>query len=173
MRKYSALSEYLLKQNSISLSFDFQQIEHIIGSLLPSSAYIHRAWWANSLSHPQAKSWLNAGWKVHDVNFNKKNVIFGRTIRVLDNQWSKNGKHTSLEIFIGAKDITLVLSGTDGSFNSVLSWHSIIQMLLDKNPHMFGHLTDEPDHYVIPKNLAKLGYSVFNRETGQSWKPRK
>ena len=171
MMKYSALTDYLVKQNSISLSFDFQQIEQIIGSPLPASACTHRAWWANTLSHPQAKSWLNVGWKVHNVNLEKKNVIYERTICLLDNKLKKNGRDSSLVISVGDKDITLILSGTDFWFSSVHSWHSIIQMLLDKNPHMFGHLTDEPDHYVIPKNLAKLGYSVINRETGQSWKP--
>lgn len=173
MQKYCALGDYLVKQCEVSVSLTFEQVEQILGLSLPRSAYAHRAWWANTLSHPQAKSWLRVGWKVSNVNLEKKNVIYGRTICVLDSKLSKNGEDTSLVISVGVKDITLILSGTDGWFSATYSWHCIIQMLLNKNPHMFGHLTEEPDHYVIPENLAKLGYSVFNRKTGQSWKPQK
>lgn len=59
MRKYRPLGDYLVKQHEVTVSLTFQQIEQILGFALPPSAYGHRAWWANSLSHPQAGSWLN------------------------------------------------------------------------------------------------------------------
>jgi len=41
-----------------------EQIEEIIGRKLPKKAYTEMQRWENSESHSQARSWLNAGWKV-------------------------------------------------------------------------------------------------------------
>ena len=71
--KYEPLEIYLqskvLKSRSISLSF--KEIENIIGSSLPKSAYIYREWWANqkdSSSRSQAKAWLASGYLVESVH---------------------------------------------------------------------------------------------------------
>jgi hypothetical protein len=48
MQKYRPLGDYLVKQNEVSVSLTFQEIEQILGFTLPLSAYNHRAWWANS-----------------------------------------------------------------------------------------------------------------------------
>jgi hypothetical protein len=71
MSKYNPLEEYLTKKATITLTL--KEIETIIQDSLPASAYNHRAWWANPNdgSHPYARSWLNAGWKVHTVELGK------------------------------------------------------------------------------------------------------
>lgn len=77
MSKYSALEDFLKQKVKVDLSYS--EIESIIGSPLPDSAYTDRTWWGNTL-HPtrtQAHSWLNAGWKVHSVNLGKS-VTFVR-----------------------------------------------------------------------------------------------
>jgi len=74
--KYTPLEKYLrgipASQKEITLSFE--QIEGILKSKLPSSAYEDRRWWdkAKEGNHVSARSWSNAGWKVDEVNFNEK-----------------------------------------------------------------------------------------------------
>lgn len=72
MAKYTPIYEYLsgLPQSKNELTLSFGQIERIIGDRLPKSAHEYRPWWGNeqSGSHVQAKSWMNAGWKVDEVN---------------------------------------------------------------------------------------------------------
>lgn len=70
MGKYTPLFEYLDKQDRNSLILSIKQIEDVLGFVLPKSAHEHRAWWANDLSHSQAKAWLMAGWKVESVDLN-------------------------------------------------------------------------------------------------------
>lgn len=53
-----------LSQESIRLTF--AKIEAVIKDKLPSSAYSFisgNSWWANDITHSQAKEWLNSGWK--------------------------------------------------------------------------------------------------------------
>ncbi|GAB6390927.1 MAG: hypothetical protein MdMp014T_0300 [Treponematales bacterium] len=46
----------------------FSDIKRILGFPLPPSASVHRPWWANDVSHSQAKAWLDAGWQVESVS---------------------------------------------------------------------------------------------------------
>ena len=68
------------------------------------------------------------------------------------------------------EDLAFILSSPDASATAAYSWRQIVQMLIDANPHMFGNITDQPDHHVFPDMLAKLGYTVVNWKTGESWK---
>ncbi len=57
----------------------FAQIEEIIDGELPSSAYEHRAWWANDpVGHVQSQQWLDVGWRVASVNMTTQVVRFAR-----------------------------------------------------------------------------------------------
>ena len=82
MAKYDPLEEFLknlaASTNEITLSFD--QINNILGTDLPFSAYHYPAWWANEVkgSHVEAHAWLNAGWKVDSVDFDRKRARFVR-----------------------------------------------------------------------------------------------
>ncbi len=83
MAKYAPLESYLLladqKQDEIVLSF--AQIEAIIGANLPPDAYNPSGtWWRNTndAKRPQAKAWLNAGWKIAGSNQAGKQVRFVR-----------------------------------------------------------------------------------------------
>lgn len=71
--KYIALKEYLVnKQDIDSISLSFTEIEQIVGTKLPKSAYTYREWWANG-SHFHALAWMQAGWLVD-------NVVLGESI---------------------------------------------------------------------------------------------
>ena len=65
-------------QTEISLSFS--QIENILGSKLPESSIHHSAWWSNEVDgqHVQAHSWMDAGWRVVDLDQARKWVKFTR-----------------------------------------------------------------------------------------------
>ena len=74
--KYSPLENYLrnlpITQKEVTLSFE--QIEKILNSKLPSSAYEDRRWWDHEKegNHVNARSWANAGWKIKSLDVNKK-----------------------------------------------------------------------------------------------------
>lgn len=170
MRKYSPLGKYLVKQPEVSIALTFQEIEQLLGFHLPHSAYNHRAWWANSLSHPQAYSWLNVGWKVNKVDLKKKTTFFIRPLILSIHKSIENKEAISLSLTMDNEHLAFILSNPYASATAVYSWRQIIQILIDVNPHIFGNITNQPDHHVFPDMLAKLGYTVINWKTGESWK---
>jgi hypothetical protein len=65
------------RQDRVQLNFE--EIEAIIGSELPSSARRHSAWWANdTVSHTQSREWLDAGWRKGQLNMTEQWVTFVR-----------------------------------------------------------------------------------------------
>jgi hypothetical protein len=71
MLKYDPLYELLKRQVANTIILSFQEIERIISKKLPPSSD-QRQWWENSsdlINRPQAKAWINAGFKVEDVYF--------------------------------------------------------------------------------------------------------
>jgi len=80
MSKYSPISDFLNKQpphiHDKTVSFD--TLEDLIGDMLPESAYTYQAWWGNekNKSRSQARSWMEAGWKVESVDLSKLQVRF-------------------------------------------------------------------------------------------------
>lgn len=76
--KYTPLENYLrdLPTTQREITLSFQQIEKILNSNLPSSAYEDRRWWDHEKegNHVNGRSWTNAGWKIDEVNFKKEQV---------------------------------------------------------------------------------------------------
>ena len=60
--KYYPLFEYLQHCNQTPITLTLTEIEHLLQSSLPASAY-KRDWWGNRDSAPviQAKAWIEAG----------------------------------------------------------------------------------------------------------------
>ncbi len=75
MSKYRRLKEYLYVHEGKVVKLKFEEIEEIIGFELPESAYLYRAWWANS-SHNALRVWAGIGWYVTMVDFEGKVVEF-------------------------------------------------------------------------------------------------
>jgi hypothetical protein len=80
--KYTPLEKYLrdLPADQKAVTLSFEQIEAIINSRLPSSAYGYQQWWDNEKegNHINARAWANAGWKVGSVNLAGKKASFVR-----------------------------------------------------------------------------------------------
>ena len=80
MDRYVPLGRYLQQQSQASVTLTFRQIEKIIGRLLPASAFIHSAWWANDITHVQAKAWLSADREVNPADLTKRTATFVSTL---------------------------------------------------------------------------------------------
>jgi hypothetical protein len=81
MSKYFSLMQYLQKSGKSSEFLTFAEIEKILGDSLPPAASIHRAWWGNHINNHQAKSWMEAGWRVNTVRLGE-NITFERVAPV-------------------------------------------------------------------------------------------
>jgi hypothetical protein len=76
--KYTPLENYLrdLPESQREVSLSFQQIESILNSKLPSSAYEDRRWWDHETegNHLTQRAWANAGWKIASLDVKQKRV---------------------------------------------------------------------------------------------------
>ena len=83
--KYAPLEYYLrelpITQKEVKLSFE--QIETILKSKLPASAYEDRRWWDHETegNHINKRAWANAGWQVDEVNVKEKWARFRAEVR--------------------------------------------------------------------------------------------
>lgn len=81
MPKYAPLEDLLRGHSQDIVRLSLEQIETTLGFRLPDSARRHRGWWANqAASHAQARAWMNAGWKVAEVNLSGEEVCFQRAV---------------------------------------------------------------------------------------------
>lgn len=66
MTKYEPLSHYLDREARPEVVLGFADVEAIIGTALPPSAFKYREWWANETNpltaHVQCGAWLEAGY---------------------------------------------------------------------------------------------------------------
>jgi len=76
--KYSPLENYLrdLPKSQSEVTLRFEQIEKMLKSKLPSSAYEDRRWWDHETegNHVNRRAWSNAGWKVDNLDVSMKRV---------------------------------------------------------------------------------------------------
>ena len=83
--KYTPLENHLrqLSATGSILTFSFEQIEIVMQSKLPKSAFLRLSWWDNAvhstLSHKHA--WLHANWQVDQIDLSGKLVRFVRTMK--------------------------------------------------------------------------------------------
>ena len=74
--KYMPLEKYLrdLPESQSAVTLRFEEIEGILKTKLPSSAYEDRRWWdhAKEGNHVSARAWANAGWKIESLDVNAK-----------------------------------------------------------------------------------------------------
>lgn len=80
--RYAPLIRRLVEQpaHERKLTLTFDDIDALLGEhRLPESARKFRAWWANdSVSHSQSQQWLEAGWRVSNINMAEERVTFAR-----------------------------------------------------------------------------------------------
>ena len=76
--KYTPLENYLrdLPASQREIVLSFERIEGILKFKLPASAYEDERWWMHEkeANHINMRAWTNAGWKVENVEVNRKQV---------------------------------------------------------------------------------------------------
>jgi hypothetical protein len=83
--KYSPLTRFLARRANYTdtATLPFQRIEGIIGDSLPSQAYKTPEWWKNNRARAHIKAWENIGWKVENVDIEKRVATFRREKGIL------------------------------------------------------------------------------------------
>jgi hypothetical protein len=76
--KYLALQRYLEASTELEVTLTFAEVEAIIGTPLPKSAWERPQWWVNRPQQGQARAWLTAGWRTRPVNRWMRTVTFVR-----------------------------------------------------------------------------------------------
>ena len=72
------------KSRKTDIRVPFQSIETLLGEPLPPAAKEHPSWWENDyINNMHSLSWLQAGWRVEDVDLAAGEVTFHRTNDVL------------------------------------------------------------------------------------------
>ena len=101
-RDYTILGRYLNISKEKVVTLSFEDIEVLIGEVLPDSAYFHRAWWGNNnKGHSQAGAWLDVGWRIQSVDLGNK-VIF---IKTTDKNILKHKYKQPIRRMLKSKDI--------------------------------------------------------------------
>jgi hypothetical protein len=68
MTRFSLLTKYLEALRVKSDRLSYKSIEKILTTKLPPIAYTNHFWWENDPNKKQCRGWLNAGWRVDDIN---------------------------------------------------------------------------------------------------------
>jgi DNA-binding XRE family transcriptional regulator len=75
--KYQPLLDFLRGSDQNEINLSFVEIESLIKDSLPNSAKSKRAWWSNrSKGALQASAWIEAGYRVENVDFDQQQVRF-------------------------------------------------------------------------------------------------
>ena len=78
--KYQPLLEHLCGSNQHEVTLTFAQIEALMNEALPESARSKRAWWSNRTKGAlQASAWMEAGYRVEDVDLDRQQVTFRKS----------------------------------------------------------------------------------------------
>jgi CBS domain-containing protein len=77
-KRYDPLREWLSRQEQdpLGIRVNFRDIETLLGGALPTAARKHQSWWSSNPNEAQSKAWLEAGWRVSEVNLAKHEVTF-------------------------------------------------------------------------------------------------
>ena len=80
MSKFDPLADHLIESGQPIVPMTFEEIEGIIGTELPPSAFRHRPWWSNNPSNSViTDAWLRAGYKSTDVDMPGRKLVFRRS----------------------------------------------------------------------------------------------
>ena len=77
MSKYAPLAEHLRGSSQTIVCMTFGEIERVLGTKLPPSAFKHRAWWSNNPTNSViTNAWLEAGYKTANVDMLDRRLEF-------------------------------------------------------------------------------------------------
>lgn len=91
--KYYPLFEYLQQCNLEETTLTFTEIETLLNSSLPTSAFSKKNWWSNrdSTSALQAGAWISASYHIKSIDLTQQVVIFNK-FRAQYNVQRKDGE---------------------------------------------------------------------------------
>lgn len=129
MGKYEHLGDYLMEQRGDCCTLTFGKIEEIISASLPPSARQHRAWWANDGTHPQARSWMRAGWRSEGrPDIDKGQVRFVRSTR----ESRQGGGERRAQVIVRNLDAAVVAGLKERAKRSGVSLEQELRTLLTR-----------------------------------------
>lgn len=76
-RSWKKLTQSLESSGKDVVEMSFDEVNTLVGEL-PLDKMQDPEWWANDPGKPRGKSWLNAGFRVDDVDVSQKKVRFTR-----------------------------------------------------------------------------------------------
>ena len=81
MAKYDGLARLLRDLSGSRAQLTFETIAAAVPGGLPPSAYRYAAWWSNEArgSHVEAQAWMEAGWRVEELDLAGRTVTFVRS----------------------------------------------------------------------------------------------
>ena len=67
---YARLAAHLASLPGLGVTLTFAQMEEIVGEPLPLAAHVLPGWWsyAPGARYPHARGWVDAGWRVEQVD---------------------------------------------------------------------------------------------------------
>ncbi len=77
--KYDPLRLFLNGRTDSRVEMTFDDIANLVGGL-PISAFKHKPWWANDVSHVQASAWMHSGY-VASLNLERRRIVFHKSAR--------------------------------------------------------------------------------------------
>lgn len=165
MAKYSALGQYLSMLGVESITLPFSEIEKIIESNLPASAYKHHAYWANEHSgtHTWAHVWQAAGWRSENLDLSGRSITFRRDQQSAEAQLAnlEPRKKETLYDLLGVLGIsTEDWNGNKANPKYCYNWSfgSIVEHYVVCLWH--GNMSVEDGQIVLKGNLRKLALEL-------------
>jgi hypothetical protein len=83
MSKYQTLGDHLAGMKASEWRASFAEIEAVLGFQLPKTALTSDAWWSNETDKAHKRSWLDADWRVDDIDRREGKVVFARTAKAV------------------------------------------------------------------------------------------
>ena len=124
MSKYAPLAVHLRESGRDALPMTFAEIESVIGTGLPASAFEHRAWWSNNpTNNVMTRIWREAGYVSAEVDLADRKLVFRKDPQAVrqaatDGESPPEGGSSSgtgplSRIFGALKATVTIMPGTD------------------------------------------------------------
>ena len=161
MAKYDRLKEYLMNSGKEAIEISFAEIENILQFPLPSSAYVHNAWWSNN-GHSHARTWTDAGYKVASVRLKDKTIKFTKNLRT-----TKIEEHKVIKSNYSQKQYkyTVVKGGKEADINLLGHKFEFVQRIVpycnEQGAIKFYPQDDYENKNTVP--LSENGKGAFCR----------
>lgn len=99
--KFLPLEKYLENSNDELIELTFDDIEKILGQALSDSAYKYRAYCSLSKTHTFPNSWLNAGYRIGELDLQEQRVLYRkRGAKVEVNKENKEIKKSEVKNYL-------------------------------------------------------------------------